>query len=376
MFNFQPEYFNGTIGLVPLAIYILITGVAFFCAYYVYPTIIYLSHIKNLSQAPNTRSSHTVKTPVLGGVGIFIGFLLSAAMGFFLLHPNLNLLTFIAVFLGCCMLFIVGLKDDILPIRALVKLMAQIGVSCFIICITKNEIASLQGLFGIYEMPSIMVGILTVFVYVVIINGFNLIDGIDGLAGLQSIMLSSMFGIYFAINNLFTITLLACCLLGALIAFLYFNFSKRRKIFMGDSGSIFVGFLMAFFTVFALKMTEENTVLYIKNSAVVIMSMLSYPLIDTLRVFSIRMYNRCSPFAPDRNHLHHVLIDLGIRHRNASIGINLYTLTVTGLALSLNFLEINTHFIIMTLIVITSVGILLLISRLKNKKANTIHNLK
>lgn len=368
MLNYQPEFFNGVLGVKSILYYLFITVSAIFCSYFVYPTIIYLSYLKRLAQPPNARSSHTKKTPVLGGVGIFIGFIISGAIGLFLLHPHLNLLVLIAVFFGCFILFGVGITDDILPIRAMKKLITQILVATFIVLVTKNEIASLQGLFGIYELPKLVAIIFTVFVYIIIINGFNLIDGIDGLAGLQTIVLTGLFGSYFAMNNRFTLTLLACCLFGAMLTFLYFNFSKRRKIFMGDSGTLFVGFLIAYFAVASLNIASQVKHYELKNSAVLVMSILSYPLIDTLRVFAIRIYHKRSPFSPDRNHLHHVLIDMGIKHSHASIYITIYTVLITALALSLNYLGINVHFIIMVAIVVACLVVLLKIKSVKNNR--------
>lgn len=375
MFNFRPESFNEIISFQSIIVFMIITGTAFVCAYFVYPIIIYLSHVKRLSQAPNERSSHTMITPVLGGIGIFIGFIFSAAVGLFFLLPNLNLLVLVTIFLSSFALFVIGLKDDILPTKALKKLIAQIIVASFIVFITKNEINSLQGLFGIYELPELVSSIFTVFVFVVIINGLNLIDGIDGLAGLQSIVIMLMFGVYFALNNEFTLTLIACCLVGALIAFLFFNFSSQRKIFMGDCGSIFVGFIIAYFAVAALNVDTKMVCEYeLKNSAVIVMSILSYPLLDTLRVFIIRIYAKSSPFSPDRNHMHHLLIDMGMKHRNASVGITLYTIILTSVAISLNFLEVNQHFFTMAFIVVVCISVVLIICRLKKCHAVKLLN--
>lgn len=365
MLNLESELLDGVVNIKQIISYLIITGSAFICSYFVYPTIIYLSHIKRLSQEPNERSSHVKKTPVLGGIGIFIGFIMSAAIGLFLLHQNLNLLNLIVVFFSCFALLVVGLKDDILPVKPLQKLAIQILVASFIVLITKNTINSPQGLFGVYELHNTVSICFTIFVFVIIINAFNLIDGIDGLAGLQSLISTGLFGIYFAVNNRITLTLLACSLAGALIAFLFFNLSNRRKIFMGDSGSIFVGLLIAYFSVAALKTSTVTPLYEFKNSAVLVMSVLCYPLVDTLRVFIIRICNKRSPFSPDRNHLHHILIDLGLRHRHASICISMFTIIITVISLSLNHLDINSHFIIMVSIVLACI---ITVSALKNYK--------
>ena len=138
---------------------------------------------------------------------------------------------------------------------------------------------------------------------------------------------------------------------------------------MGDSGTLFVGLLIAYFAVAALKIATVSEFDGFRNSAVLVMSILSYPLIDTLRVFAIRIYNKRSPFSPDRNHLHHVLIDMGLKHSHASICITMYTLVITALSLSLSYLGINVHFIIMIAIVIGCLIVLLEIKQLQHRKA-------
>lgn len=358
------ELFSNLIVIKTLSSYVLTVFAAFICAYLAYPLIVFLGHSKKLHAMPNERSSHKRQTPFLGGVGLFMGFMIASSIGIMFLHPQLNLLTLVAVYIACFTLFLIGLKDDIIPTRATVKLVLEILVGVFVITVTHNQVLSLQGLAGISMLPIWGSFVFSLFVMVVIINALNLIDGIDGLAGVQSLIFTICFGAYFALNNRVTLAILSCCLGGALIAFLFFNLSNKRKIFMGDSGSIFVGFLMAYFAIAFLNMnSSEITRLPLQNSPVVIMSLLSYPLLDTLRVFTIRLLDKRSPFSPDRNHIHHLIIDLGLSHKAATVSIAIFTIAMTSISIALSHLEINLHLFVMIAIAGSAVLALLFLKR-------------
>ena len=162
----------------------------------------------------------------------------------------------------------------------------------------------------------------------------NLIDGIDGLAGGIGFIASFIFGIWFFINENFALSFLSASVCGALIGFLMFNFSKTKKIFMGDTGSLILGFLLTIFAIKYINLNQEvdesGQALAYGSAPVIAVVVLIVPIFDTLRVFLVRILNKKSPFEGDRIHLHHILIDLGLSHLMATIILCFSTLVLAG----------------------------------------------
>lgn len=172
---------------------------------------------------------------------------------------------------------------------------------------------------GIHELPEMFSLLLTYLTIIVVINSFNLIDGIDGLAGTLGLMSSMIFGLYFLQINQPAYSILAFSLAGSLAAFLIFNF-QPAKVFMGDTGSLMVGLVNAILVIkFIMVANLPETPYPIIASPAVSVAILAIPLMDTLRVFAIRIFHRRSPFSPDRNHIHHLLLDRGYSHRFISL---------------------------------------------------------
>lgn len=285
-----------------------------------FPVLIYLSHKKNLMDEPVERSSHTHKTPTLGGVGIFISFsLVLILFGIFADFIKEDLIKLLTVIGASILLLFLGLKDDLLVISPRKKFIGQLIASLLVILATDVRIVSMEGILGIQTLPYVVSVIFSLFVFVLVINAYNLIDGIDGLAGGIAVMVCGFFGIYFMLNDQLFMSLLAFVLIGAQCGFLEHNLSKNQKLFMGDSGSLFTGFLMAYQVVEFLNFNLVSTSHYrIENAPILALAIISYPLFDTLRVFSVRMFNGESPFQPDRNHVHHRWLKLGYSHKEAS----------------------------------------------------------
>ncbi|RTE51732.1 undecaprenyl/decaprenyl-phosphate alpha-N-acetylglucosaminyl 1-phosphate transferase [Arenibacter aquaticus] len=316
-----------------------------------YPTIILVVRSKNLMDEPGDRSAHTHKTPTLGGVVAFIAFALSLVLlalpcklG---IEQLLQLLTILAATL---ILMSIGVKDDLIGLSPLKKFGMQAFAAALCVLFIDLRILSFQGLFGLYELPYIASILLTVFVFMLVINAFNLIDGIDGLAGTIGIVCSLAFGGFFFLNQRQAMILVSFTLVGALIGFLCFNTSAKRKIFMGDSGSMFIGFLLAYQAVsfLAYNTTALSPAVWVK-APIMAMAILSYPLLDTLRVFIIRIYHKRSPFSADRNHIHHRLLNLGFPHIKASLIIGCLNILAIVLALLIQELDINTQLPILVL---------------------------
>ena len=313
----------------------------------VMPKVVAISKAKNLTALPNDRTSHKGIVPTLGGIGVFTGMMLPinvTAILFANYSQLIDLLIFNALILA---LLLIGIFDDIMKLSAVKKLGYQLMVATIYIVGANMHIDSFLGLFGMHNIPIIYSIIFSVFVIVLLINAYNLVDGIDGLAGVLGVLISGYMAAVFYFTNYFFYSLVCLSLVGALIGFLVFNFSRHRKIFLGDTGSLVVGFLLALEVVAYLSAgARAPQLVMFKNAPVVVMALVSYPLFDTLRVFFIRIINKRSPFSPDRNHIHHRLVDLGLKHKYATLLIGLYTIIITSLAFLLRDLPINKAFFI------------------------------
>ena len=247
----------------------------------------------------------------LGGIGIFAGFVFGC-----LLTINLRAAFEFQYFIAATMvIFFLGLKDDILIITPVKKFIGQVLTAFLIIYYGRIQIQSMHGFLGIYELPEMFSLILTYFAVIVIINSFNLIDGVDGLAGSLGLMSSLLFGIYFLNVDMPAYYVLAFSLSGSLLAFLIFNF-QPAKIFMGDTGSLLIGAINAMLVIkFINTASAPDVITPLASAPAIGFTILMIPLLDTLRVFAIRIFKRRSPFSPDRNHIHHLLLDRGFSHR-------------------------------------------------------------
>ena len=291
---------------------LLLTLTSFTITYFAIPAIIRVARMKGLFDEPENRSSHSTLVPTLGGVSIFAAIIISVS-----LFAKERFVDFDLLNASLVILFFFGIKDDILMISPTKKLLAQI-VAALIISIGSNvRIPHMFSILGFEAIPYWFSIVITVFVIVLIINSFNLIDGVDGLAASVGITSSLVFGIWFYMNSYISLALLSATLFGSLIAFLRYNFSRRNKIFMGDTGSMIVGFIIS---VLAIQFIQHNGIGLINGNngiltaPVLVIAILIIPLFDTLRVFMIRILNKKSPFQPDKNHIHHRLLELGLSH--------------------------------------------------------------
>ncbi|MBI9066025.1 MAG: undecaprenyl/decaprenyl-phosphate alpha-N-acetylglucosaminyl 1-phosphate transferase [Salinivirgaceae bacterium] len=337
-------------------------------SYFVIPVLIKIAKAKNLFAEPSERGSHSHAIPTLGGLGIFIGFILSMTLfADFKVFPGLQYLEFAFV-----MAFFLGMKDDIIALDPMKKangLFLSVGA---IVMLGDVRISSFYGLFHINELPYWFSVTFTMFTFLTIINAVNLIDGINGLCTATSIISSVAFGIWFYIEGSersMQMVIIVAAIVGALLGFLKYNVTPA-KIFMGDTGSLLLGVLLAFFAIQFLETNKDYTGIYkIESSPVVAMSFIVLPLVDMVKVFTIRLLKKRSPFHPDKNHIHHVLLNLGFSHTRATLMLSIYSLVFIGLAL----LSMNMKFqaIILTIIAFASV---LLPSFILKRKQKSLMN--
>ena len=295
------------------------------------PSIINVAKIKHLFDKPGARKSHRSNIPTLGGIAIFGGFIIALTMWGNMME--LKLLQYVLA--ASCLIFLIGAKDDIIEIDAYKKFIGQILATLIIVVLGGLRFTSFHDLFGGGEVPYWASVIITSFTILVIINSFNLIDGINALSGTIGAIICTAFGIYFFMRADYQMVVLCAALLGALLAFLRYNVSPAT-IFMGDTGSLLLGLL---FAVMAIRFVEINgdptAPFHIQSVPAVSIGFLVIPLFDLLRAFSIRISRGRSPFSPDRNHLHHMLLDCGLSHMQATYILAAFHIGFIVLALQL-----------------------------------------
>jgi UDP-N-acetylmuramyl pentapeptide phosphotransferase/UDP-N-acetylglucosamine-1-phosphate transferase len=270
---------------------------------------------KKLFDLPDSRKLHTNPIASLGGVGIFLGFFLSCL----LLIPAKQNSDIQFFFASAIVIFFLGLKDDILVISAIKKFLGQLAAAAILIHLANIRLESMHGVFGLGAIPQPLSYLISYVTIIVVVNAYNLIDGVDGLAGSLGILTTSIFGVYFFVAGMPAYSLLAFGMTGSLLAFLVFNFSPA-KIFMGDSGSLLLGLVNAILVIKFINVADAPGALVpVASSVAVGFAILIVPLLDTLRVFSIRIAKGRSPFVPDRNHIHHLLLDKGMNHRYITV---------------------------------------------------------
>jgi UDP-N-acetylmuramyl pentapeptide phosphotransferase/UDP-N-acetylglucosamine-1-phosphate transferase len=312
------------------------------------PVIINICNLKGLMVDPIKRSSHETPTPTFGGVAIFA----STLIGYMLWNFNDEGFLLHKVFAGLVILFFLGIKDDLFALDALKKLGSQVLVAILVVVGSDLKITSFFGIFGIYELPYIISALFTIFLIVALINSFNLIDGVDGLSGGIAMIASAGFALWFALNNEWSLACLGFSMAASLLGFLRYNFSPTNKIFMGDTGSLIVGFVVA---VLAIKFVQYNAFntnpnsVY-RNAPVIAIVLLCVPIFDTLRVFGLRILKGKSPFKADRLHLHHLMVDNGLSHVATSFILYFATISLTTFTYVLRTFFTNTQLSVSLLI--------------------------
>lgn len=283
-------------------------------AFIAIPTIIRISYLKHLYDVPDDRKAHGRIIPTLGGLAIFAGFTVSLTI---FAPSNVPFLTYQYLLAALLIIFFIGLQDDILIISPLKKLVGQIIAASLVVLMGGVKITSMYGLFGIGNLDESYSIILTIFTLLVIMNGFNLIDGINWLSAGVGIVVAMAFGIYFLINDHIEYAIISSSLVGSLLAFLWFN-KTPAKIFMGDTGSLILGLINGVLSVYFIEVNSTASSFSFTAVPIVAFGIMIVPLFDTLRVFIWRMLRGKSPLNPDRNHIHHRLLELGNSHLKSS----------------------------------------------------------
>ncbi|CAN5795102.1 MraY family glycosyltransferase [soil metagenome] len=342
--------------------YILLSaGLSFLITFFAIPVIIQVAKDKKLFDEPDERKVHKAVIPTLGGLGIFAGFIVATLMG-----VPLGITTELQYFAAASIvIFFLGMKDDILVLSASKKFIGQLIAAGILIKFAGVQITNMHGFLGIYQIPHYASITLSLFTIIVITNSFNLIDGIDGLAGSLGFLTTLVFGTYFYYIGHIEYAVMAFALSGSLISFLIYNFSPA-KIFMGDTGSLLLGLINSILVIKFINLAgTPGVALPIAASPAIGFSILMIPLFDTLRVVGLRLLDRRSPFSPDRTHVHHFLLDIGFSHRK--ITLSCVGLNIIFIAMAFSLRGFGTT-IVMAVLLLTGFGFIGLIYYLRQKQ--------
>lgn len=321
----------------------------FAITYFSIPAIIRLSLVKKLYDLPDERKVHAPRISPLGGMAIFGGMIISFV--FFTAHLTNTALN--SVLVALFILFITGVKDDLYPLTSYKKMIGQILAIGVIVFQGDIRLESFYGLYGIHEIDYWISVLISFFFFLGIINSFNFIDGINGLSSGIGIVVSLTYALWFNYLGEDLFLILSLTIAGSQVAFLRYNLFNAR-IFMGDSGSMIMGFLAGLLTIYYLQANERASEVLLRHIDAMVFSLavLIIPVIDTLRIVFIRVFIlRKSPFMADKNHIHHVLVDIGLNHVQAT---TLLVLTNVGFILLTYYLNefIRAKYLLLLIVVL------------------------
>ena len=355
----------------------MVTGafvISFILVILTIPSILRVAHVKKLFDPVDLRKIHRSNVPPLGGIAIFVSFILTTIVA----TDGCSFDSLKYIIAAVIIMFFIGLKDDLLSVSATNKLIVQLFAAILLITLGNIRFTSFHGILGIYEINNFTSIVFSIFVIVLIINAYNLIDGIDGLASGLTILSASVFGVWFYLEGNIQFSIMSFALVGSLSGFFIFNvFGKRNKLFMGDSGSLIIGLIIS---TLVIKFNETNIVKSLPYSAfgapAVSLSIIIIPLIDTLRVMIVRIGKKRSPFCADRNHIHHHMLQMLPSHLKSTIFIVLINGVIIAISIILNYISLEVNLQFMAVLFIGIICVIIPGSLKHSPKTNYITNLK
>ena len=339
--------------------------ISFIITFAAIPAIMRVAELKKLYDIPNDRKIHTYPISSLGGVGIFAGFILGV-----LIVPSYAVAEIQYMVAAFLVIFFLGIKDDIVVLTPMKKFLGQVVAASLLMFKGNLIITGMHGFLGIQEFPPIIGVVFTFFTILVITNSFNLIDGVDGLAGTLGLFSTFVFGSYFLLANEIFYAVLAFSMTASLLAFLIFNVAPA-KIFMGDTGSLLLGIVNSILVIKFIEIASRPDALVSISSAPTIgFAVLFVPLFDTLRIFTYRVFHRRSPFSPDKNHVHHLLLEKGCTHPTVTLIAVIFNIIIAICAFS--FKSLGNTVLLLSLIAVGFISIGLLIYSNKSARLNLL----
>lgn len=328
--------------------------ISYLTTFFLLPLIIRLAHENKIYDIPDERKTHNYPVSSLGGIAIFSGLILSMLLVSDFNNYNAEMQYYIA---GLFVIFILGLIDDIFILKAWKKTLGQLAAAAVLTLKANLIVTNLHGFLGIYALTHTESIYISFFSIILLINAFNLLDGVDGLAASIGLVTCLLFGTYFLMNNAAPYAVLAFSISGSLLAFLMYNFPPA-KIFMGDSGSTLLGLICS---MLAIKFVENSNIqinLSHYATPALAFGILLIPLLDVLRVFALRIAKGRSPLVPDRSHFHHLLQNKGLTHTEVTIALLTGQIIFAGLTFLLQDVNINIVITFQFILYFTSVYVL------------------
>ncbi len=345
--------------MFPIFYYLLVIVVSVLLVLIILPSVIHVAKQNNLFDDHSVlRKEHRYGIPRLGGIAFYLSIILTSLL-ITKVGSGLPVYNFYA---ASIILFSVGIKDDLSGVHFRTKLAVQAVVAVIITVPGNIRITNLHGIFNIHEMNYATSVFISALVIMFIVNSFNLIDGIDGLAGTLGLIACCTFGYYFILINQTGLAALALSTAGSLAAFLAYNYSPA-KVFMGDAGSMFIGMMCAVFAIKFISVNEASTAYALQTAPAFAAAVLIVPAFDTCNVVITRIYNRVSPFKPDRNHIHHRMLRLGLTHVQTTLILSIVSILFIGLALLFKHADNQ-------LLLLLFAGILIVLNSFVNYLAN------
>lgn len=322
--------------------------VAFLTVCYINPILLKLAYKKDITDKPSGRKFQVRPIPVIGGWSLLAAILISLLVGYSFLPLN----ELFVPLLGLCVMFLLGLIDDLIELSYKSKFIFQV-ILVSLWWYHGFRLDNLCGLFGVYELHPMVSYLFSLISGVGLINAHNLLDGIDGLSSGYSIGTITLCGLYFFFHGDNLYASFAAIFIGALIPFFICNvFSRKYKMFVGDSGALMLGSLSY---IFSCRVVHTTPIFSVDSyNYAMVLAIYGLPVFDTIRVMSSRMINGGSPFLPDRTHFHHLIVDLGFAcYNTTALLLTLSTLVFAGWIITASFsLDITIQFLITILIAI------------------------
>lgn len=315
--------------MISLTRLVIFSFTSFLISFLLFPVIIKIFKQLKWFDTPGTHKIHSDFVPSMGGVSILTGSLLALLMAL-PLQQWINMKYF---FISVALMFLIGLRDDVLALSPRQKLFSQFLPVFVLVFLDNIKLMSLYGLVQESYFPTPVSYFLSLFTVIIVTNAYNLIDGIDGLAGTIGFLVLFFFGIWFYMADQPFLSLIALCIAGSLVAFLFFNW-QPSSIFMGDTGALTVGLILSYLAIRFINhnyQLPEGHLAKFNASISTAICVLIIPVFDTFRVIVLRLRNLQSPFHADRNHLHHRLLGWGLSHASAVkwiTGLNIFFIVI------------------------------------------------
>jgi len=307
---------------------------AAFLVMLVIPQILMITTEKRLFDVPGGRKAHALPTPTAGGVAIFMGIIISL----FTFSMTNGIGSLQPLLISIVVLFFLGLKDDLIGAKASMKLVVQLILAAVLV-FGGLGLSAFWEILGLAEMPAIIKYGVSILLIVFLTNAYNMIDGIDGLAGGIGLISSLTFGVVLMIRGEVLFAILAFSTAGSLLGFLRYNF-QPAKIFMGDTGSLVIGFILSALMIKILEGSAVTGAFAANAAPVIVLAALAIPVVDMIQVVLSRLVAGKHPFSADRRHIHHKLLACGLGHRNTTLLLSSVTLAFISIGLVIGSTQI------------------------------------